>query len=175
MPTYLKESFPDLGKWESALLNCIPLFFGGLGSLFSGVVSSRIAASLGHSATRRLMAFIGLGGAAAMLVLATKFSNPVFAMLAVGMASFGNDLAMPGAWGACMEVGGKNAGSLSGSMNMMGNLGGAVAPVIVPWVLIQSWGSWNVNFYSFAAVYIVGALAWAFIDPVTPLEEQVKD
>lgn len=175
MPTYLKESFPTLGKWESAWLNCIPLAFGGLGSFFSGVVSQRIAVSLGHRATRRLMAFIGLGGAACMLLLATRFSNPVFAMLAVGMASFGNDLAMPGAWGACMEVGGKNAGSLSGSMNMMGNLGGAVAPVVVPWVLLQTWGSWNVNFYTFAGVYVIGALAWMFIDPVTPLEEQVKD
>jgi nitrate/nitrite transporter NarK len=73
-----------------------------------------------------------------------------------------------------MEVGGKNAGSISGSMNMMGNLGGAVAPVVVPWVLLQTWGSWNVNFYTFAGVYVIGALSWILIDPVTPLEEQVK-
>lgn len=175
MPTYLRESFPHLGKWESALLNCIPLFFGGLGSLFAGLISQRIAVRLGSAGTRRLMAYIGLGGAAAMLLLATKFQNPLFAMLSVGMASFGNDLAMPGGWGACMEVGGKYAGSLSGSMNMMGNIGGAVAPMVVPWVLSVSGGNWNLNFYTFAAVYVIAALSWIFIDPVTPLEEQVRN
>lgn len=174
MPTYLRESFPHLGKWESALLNCIPLFFGGLGSLFCGVVSEKIARSWGSASTRRFMGMVGLTGAGVMLVIATRFENPLFAMLAVGFASFGNDLAMPGAWGACMEVGGKYAGSLSGSMNMMGNIGGALAPMCVPIVLAWAGGDWNVNFYVFAGVYVVGAIAWWFIDPVTPLEEQVK-
>ncbi len=175
MPTYLRESFPQLGKWESAWLNCIPLFFGGLGSLFCGLVAGRLANRIGSANGRRLMAILGLTGAAVMLLISTRFQNPLFAMLAVGLASFGNDLAMPPAWGACMEVGGKHAGSLSGSMNMMGNLGGAVAPAIVPMVLAAAGGDWNVNFYTFAGVYLVGAIAWFFIDPVTPLEEQVPD
>ena len=175
MPTYLREAFPHVGKWEGALLNCIPLFFGGIGSLFCGLISAPIARRLGSRTTRRMMAMIGLGGAGVMLVVSTRFQNPLFAMLAVGCASFGNDLAMPGGWGACMEVGGKYAGSLSGSMNMMGNLGGAVAPLIVPLVLAAAGGNWDMNFYMFAVVYLVGALAWLFIDPVTPLEEQVKD
>ncbi len=72
-----------------------------------------------------------------------------------------------------MDVGGKYAGSLSGSMNMMGNVGGAVAPMVVPWVLQMAGGGWNMNFYTFAGVYVIGALCWLFIDPVTPLEEQV--
>ena len=44
-------------------------------------------------------------------------------MLAMGVATFFHDLTTPGAWGACMDVGGKFAGTLSGSMNMMGNFG----------------------------------------------------
>ena len=60
-------------------------------------------------------------------------------------------------------------------MNMMGNFGGFVSPLVVPYVLKLTNDNWNVNFYIFAAVYVVGALAWVFIDPVTPLEEQVKD
>ena len=45
-------------------------------------------------------------------------NDPLLAMLAIGLASFSNDLVMPGAWAACMDVGGKYAGSLSGAMNM---------------------------------------------------------
>jgi MFS family permease len=174
MPTYLKESFPTLGKWESALLNCIPLFFGGLGSLFCGLIAQRLADRFGTAAGRRRIAVFGFAMAGVMLLVATQFKNPLYAMLAVGFASFGNDLALPGAWGACMDVGGRYAGSLSGSMNMMGNVGGALAPLLVPLILGWAGGNWNVNFQVFAAVYFVGGLAWLFIDPVTPLEQQVS-
>jgi MFS family permease len=172
MPTYLKESFPQLSDMERAWLNCLPLFFGGLGSLFAGLISGVLARRLGSVATtRRSMGFVALLGAGVMLLIATQFKNPVLAMLAVGLASFCNDLAMPGAWGACMDVGGKYTGSLSGSMNMMGNAGGALAPMVVPLVLKAAHNDWNVNFWVFAVVYFVGALCWIFIDPVTPLEK----
>jgi nitrate/nitrite transporter NarK len=99
----------------------------------------------------------------------------IAALLAMGLASFGNDLSMPGSWGACMDIGGKHTGSLAGSMNMMGNFGGALSPVIVPPLLtaFAAPGStdpnWSVAFLLFAAVYAVGGVAWLFIDPVTPL------
>ncbi len=54
-------------------------------------------------------------------------------------------------------------------MNMMGNLGSAVSPLVVAWLLGLSGGNWNVAFYSFAIVYVLGAFCWAKIDPVTPL------
>jgi MFS transporter, ACS family, glucarate transporter len=175
MPTYLNESFPDLADMQRTLLLCIPLFFGGLGSIFTGLISAPLARRLESTAqTRRLMGFVGLTGASVMLIVSIQFKNPYLAVLSVGMASFCNDLAMPGGWGTCMDVGGRFAGSLSGSMNMMGNAGGALAPMVVPFVLTVTGGSWNANFIMFAVVYFLGALCWLFIDPVTPLEEQVK-
>jgi nitrate/nitrite transporter NarK len=89
----------------------------------------------------------------------------------VGLASFANDLVMPGAWGACMDVGGKYAGTVSGSMNMMGNLAGFLSPVVFGYV-IDATHSCQTNFHLMAAIYLLGALCWRFIDPVTPLEEQ---
>ncbi len=173
MPTYLNECFPHLSEMQRTLLNCIPLFFGGIGSIFCGMISAPLARWLGSVArTRRYCGFVGLSGAAVMLVVSIQFKNPLLAVLSVGMASFCNDLAMPGAWGACMDVGGRCAGSLSGSMNMMGNAGGALAPMIVPFVLKAAHNNWNANFWMFAAVYFLGALCWIFIEPVTPLEAQ---
>ena len=119
--------------------------------------------------------------AGAMLVIATRINDPVFAMIALGLASFSNDLAMAPDWAACMDVGGRLAGSLSGSMNMMGNLGGAVGPVVVGYILNSTKLSaespptmqgWTTAFLVAAAIYGVGAIAWLFIDPVTPLEER---
>jgi MFS family permease len=113
-------------------------------------------------------------GAAIMLLVAIHFRHPLLVVVSVGLASFCNDLSIPGAWGACMDVGGRFAGSLSGSMNMMGNVGSALSPLVVPIVLKAAHGNWNANLWMFAGVYLLGAVCWLFLDPVTPLEEQVK-
>ncbi len=119
--------------------------------------------------TRRLLAYIGFGGASVMLVVSMRLHNPLLAMLAMGLASFCNDLVMPGSWGACMDVGGKYAGTLSGAMNMMGNIGGALSPMVIGYMLHWTKNDWNAPFYVSAASYLVAALLWRFLDPVTPL------
>jgi MFS family permease len=173
MPTYLDESFPHLTAMQRTLLNCIPLFFGGIGSIVCGLVSGRVARAMGSvGRARRAIGFVGLSCAAIMLLVAIQFRNPLLAILCVGLASFCNDLSMPGAWGACMDVGGSFAGSLSGSMNMMGNIGGALAPMAVPAILAATNNNWNANFWTFAGAYFLAAACWLFLDPVTPLEQQ---
>ena len=72
-----------------------------------------------------------------------------------------------------MDVGGRNAGTLSGTMNMMGNLGGALASALAPYILRFSGGNWNGVLYTAAAVYFAGTFFWLAIDPVTPIDEAV--
>lgn len=171
LPTFLRERYPDLTDGERANLAILPLFFGGLGSLFSGFVSARVTRVTGSvSMTRRLMASLGFAGAAVMLGLSTRMEAAIMVMVFMGLASFFNDLVMPGAWATCMDVGGKYAGTVAGSMNMMGNLAGFVAPVAGGYILKSFTGDWNVFLYSMTAMYVFGTLCWPFIDPVTPLE-----
>ena len=179
LPTYLREA-RHVPLEKSAVLAGLPLFFGGMGCFVGGWLAKKLANKWGDvRRARRVTASTGLFAAGAMLVLATRIGDPVFAMVAMGLASFCNDLAMAPDWAACMDVGGRLAGSLSGSMNMMGNLGGAVGPLVVGYILTAgkvsadappSPGSWVTAFLITAAIYGVGAVAWIFIDPVTPLE-----
>jgi len=171
LPTYLKEA-RGLNLGTTAGLSILPLFLGGLGSLFCGMISpavTRLTGSVGK--TRRVMAYIGFTGASGLLILSTWFREPLYAMLAMGMASFSNDLVMPGAWGACMDVGGKYAGTLSGTMNMMGNIGGVVSAPVIGFILTRTNSNWDITFYISAAVYFAGAFFWMALDPVTPLEQ----
>jgi ACS family glucarate transporter-like MFS transporter len=87
------------------------------------------------------------------------------------MASFCNDLVMPCAWGATMDLGGKFAGTVSGTMNSVGNLAGVALPVAVPYILRWAGNDWNVVFYVSAGVYATGILSWMFLDSVTPLAQ----
>jgi MFS family permease len=171
LPTYLQE-FRGLDPKAASRLAIFPLLFGGFGSLFCGFVSSHVARWTGSVRfTRRLLASLGFFGAGLMIILSIQIKDPLLAMIAMGLASFSNDLVMPGAWGACMDVGGKYAGTLSGSMNMMGNMAGFVAPTAAGYILRYTGGDWNMNLYVMAGVYLLGTLTWPFIDPVTPLED----
>ena len=63
------------------------------------------------------------------------------------------------------------AGTLSGTMNMMGNLGGAVASAAAPYILNFANQDWNKVLYVAAGVYFVGTFFWLTVDPVTPIEK----
>ncbi len=174
LPTYLKEA-RGLEMGQGAVLAGLPLFLGGLGSLFGGFFSGYLARRLGDvGRARRVLAYVGFTGATLLLIASANLADPVLAMIAMGFASFSNDLVMPGSWGACMDVGGRYAGTLSGAMNMMGNLGGALCPIAIGYILASTGNNWTITFYVSAAVYFTGALLWVFLDPVTPLEVQVR-
>ena len=171
-PTYLKEHFTGLGDLQRALMACVPLFFGGLGSLVCGLCSASLDRRLGSVAlTRRVLGVGGMGLAGVMLLVSMKLTAPIASVLAIGMAAFFSDLSLPGAWGACMDVGGRHTGALSGSMNMLGQIGGAIAPMAVPLLLAATNNNWTVNMALFALSYFLGALCWAFVNSDERLHE----
>jgi MFS family permease len=175
MAGILEGSFsPDLTlKLLAAALAGIPLFFGGFGSLTAGLISNRlIKRGYAVSRVRKTFGFCGLAGASALLMTSFYIKDPLLAMLSMGLASFFNDLTMPGSWASCMDIGGRFAGTVSGSMNMMGNFGGMAGPLVVGMVLSLTNRDWHLAFMISAIVYFSGAFLWLFIDPVTPLEKK---
>jgi len=170
LPTYLREA-RSLDLKQGAVLAGLPLFFGGFGCIVSGYLCRHLAKLTGSvGLARRLLAGTGFLGAAFCLLLFTQIQDPMLAMLAMGLSSFFNDFVMPPAWAACMDVGGRYAGTLSGSMNMMGNFAGGFSPLIIGYLLAATGQNWTLTFYISAAIYSIGMLCWLFLDPVTPLE-----
>jgi sugar phosphate permease len=170
LPTYLYEARGvDLKK--TALLAAFPLFFGGLGSLSCGFVSSLFERLTGNvKVTRRLLAGSGFTGAAICFALSIHIRDPLWAMVALGAASFANDLVMPTSWGTVMDVGGKLCGTLAGSMNMAGGIIAAAAPTVVAGILLWSNENWAITFYVSAAIYFMGTFFWLALDPTKPIE-----
>ena len=73
-----------------------------------------------------------------------------------------------------MDVGGKYAGTVSGSMNMMGNFGGMLGPFVVGQILYYTSKNWQLAFLVSSIIYALGAFCWIWIDPVTPIDQQAK-
>ena len=160
LPTYLREA-RHVTIASTAALSVLPLFMGGLGNPVSVFLTPRLG--------RRFVACLGFAGAGSFLFLSTRMASPLTAMLAIGMASFCNDFVMPVAWSSAADIGGEHAGTVSGAMNMWGNIGGALSPIAIGYMLDATHNNWNLTFYVSAAVYLTGAAFWAFLDPATPL------
>ena len=112
--------------------------------------------------SRKLLSCTGFAGGALFLLIAIQMTDPLLAVLTLGLASFSNDLNMPGAWGSCMDIGGKYAGTVAGSMNMMGNLAGFAAPAVGGYILHHTGGDYNLFLYVMAGMYVIGFFAWPF-------------
>ena len=171
LPTYLREG-RHMALTSSAILGGLPLFMGGLGNPVAVFLSKQLVRRNGDlRKTRRIMAYIGFAGASAFVAGSTLLPTAVLTVVCMSIASFFNDLTMPGSWATCIDVGGRYAGTLSGSMNMCGNLGGALCPVVIGLILAASNYNWNLAFYLSAAVYFMGIFCWMALDPVTPFEK----
>ena len=181
-PTYLKDSLHYDLKAQGAVMAGVPLFLGGFGALFAGWITPAVTRLFNGniSRTRSALGFVGQAMAGVCLVAATFLETPIYAVAAIGIASFFNDVTMPGAWTACMDLGGKFTGTVSGAMNMMGNLGGFVSPIVIGFIL--DWTrdpvtkgntplGFELAFYVTGVLYMVGAICWLFIDSTTPLPQ----
>ena len=173
LPTYLREA-RGTGVKMGALLAGLPLLLGGIGCLISAALIPRIARATGSVArARRIIAIVGFLGASASIFIFTTVQDPVKAMLVLGMAGLFNDFVMPAAWAGCMDIGGRYAGTVSGSMNMFGSIAGALSPLVVGYLLSWTSQNWTLTFYVSAAIYSLGAICWLFLDAHTPLEAPV--
>ena len=156
LPTYLREARAQ-SVTRAATLAVLPLLFGGVGSLVSGLIPARVP--------RRAIAFLSFLSTAVLLVIFARVQAVVPAMICLGLASFFSDLTMPISWNACVEIGGPYTATVAATMNMMGNLAGFVAPSFAGIVLQRTSGDWNPLIYTMAGAACVSASCWLVIDP----------
>jgi MFS family permease len=171
LPTYLRD-VRGTGVKMGALLAGLPLLLGGVGCLISAALIPRVARATGSVAlARRIVAVTGFMGASASIFIFTSVGNPITAMIVLGFAGLFNDFVMPAAWAGCMDVGGRYAGTVSGTMNTMGSVAGALSPLVIGYLLAWTNQNWTLTFYVSASVYSLGAVCWLFLDAHTPLEK----
>jgi ACS family glucarate transporter-like MFS transporter/ACS family D-galactonate transporter-like MFS transporter len=61
-------------------------------------------------------------------------------------------------------MGGKHVAPVFSTMNMSGNLGAMVFPVVVPW-LVGPGRDWDLVLVVFAGIHLAAAACWALLNP----------
>jgi MFS family permease len=175
-PTYLDSvNHGRLGPAALALLAGLPLFGGGFGSLIAAALDAPLGRLLRSEArSRKAIATVGFLAAAACFLASIYAPDPVTMAVLIGFAGLFNDFVLPSSWGTCMDVGGRFSGTLSGSMNMFGNLGGFIAPIATGYIL-QITGHFTLGLFISSGMYVVGAICWMLIDPETRLDRGIAE
>jgi MFS transporter, ACS family, glucarate transporter len=166
------------GKLLLAILAGSPLLIGMFGCLLGGILSDRYIRRTGDLKWgRRLFGMIGYGGAGICYFAAAgvKIADPdnlfLFATFIILMG-FMNDLIMAPAWAVCQDIGRDYAATVSGAMNMFGNLVGAVSTLLVTGLIMKHYPAPNnifICFTMYGIVYFLGVGLWLLIDPTKPI------
>ena len=179
----MRTAFPEMTKTDGgqitlALLSGAPLLVGMFGCFLGGYLSDRYIRQTGNRKIgRRIFGMFGYGGAGVcyLLAAAVKYYDPtslwVFAGLLILMG-FMNDLIMAPAWACCQDIGRDYAATVSGAMNMTGNLVGAVSGIFFTGYITKSYPGETgivICFATFAVVYFLGVGLWMLIDASKPI------
>ena len=135
-----------------------------------GWASDRCVSYFGRRRGRRFTAWFGLGLASAFLVLGshTEAASLAIALLALGAGFLG--FANSSWWAACIDVAPHHSGLLAGLMNMGGNLGGWISPILTAYIATEF--GWTHAFDFAAGMTLLAAVAWLMVNADHNLEER---
>jgi len=133
------------------------------------VMSRKITAIIGFS-----IAVIGL----LAITQVTDISALVFVLL-FSVAVFGVEMTISPSWSLCMDIGGEKSGTVSATMNMVGNIGSAFSAIIFPFFIANvtipffavSTGNANSFFVFAAGMNLFAIFAWLGINPKRKIKE----
>jgi sugar phosphate permease len=160
LPSYLVDhqgfSIVKMGLFAS-----LPLFAGVIGDTVGGIITDKILHKTKNMKfARKVVAIPSMLGAAIFLIPAAQTSDPYMAVYCLTASMFFLECVIGPAWAVPMDVGGEYSGTVSGMMNMAGNMGGALSPIIFG-ALVQA-GMWNAPFYVEVGLLTIGAIVWLF-------------
>ena len=161
-PKYLNEhrgfDLKHMGMYAS-----LPLLAGTAGDLLGGWASDRWARRSGDlKHARRGVAVAGFLVAAAGILPATFTASATASVWYTCIAVFGLETTVGVSWAIPLDIGGDYAGSVSAVMNTCGNIGGAISPALLAY-LVRSYG-WNVPFVVASALCVAAAMLFGRID-----------
>jgi MFS transporter, ACS family, glucarate transporter len=138
MPTFLQKG---LGFDEASMKNWSTLAFlvGACANVAGGSLSDRLVKRRGLRFGRRVVGASGLMFGGLCMIGTATTSSPTLAAILLCLGILGMDMFLPVAWATSLDVSSGHGGSISGAMNMAGQLGSFISSVAFGY-LVGSYG-----------------------------------
>ncbi len=171
-PTYLQEG-RGVSQTESGVLASLVLTGATLGTMLGGWIVDRLARA-GQLSVRNRRA-IGCGmftAASAMIVVSKHLDDARWSAAFATLSCFLMFTQQTVWWSCACQVAGRYLGALFGLMNGMGGIGALSSQFFFGWFGdyqkargLEGRDQYDPAMWVYAAVLLVGATAWLFVDP----------
>ena len=157
----------------SAFYAMLPFIAMAVCCTLGGLASDRLTRRYGPRLGRCVLASVVILGTAFFLAFGAKVENARLASVVLAGGAGSLYLAQSSFWSVTADIAGRSSGSVSGFMNMGGQIGGAVTAQLTPWIA-QRFG-WSASFLVAAALCVFGAAMWLLVDPERSLAVNPQD
>lgn len=157
---------------QSSYYAMLPFLAMAIASPVGGWISDRMTQKFGKRMGRCGIALVGIGLSALFIALSTRVESAQAASLMLAGGAGALYLSQSSFWSISADIGGRSAGSVSGFMNMGGQLGGTLTASLTP-AIAKHFG-WNASFLVAAAFCACGALAWLPVRAGSEASEPVR-
>ena len=173
-PTFLMERYNmDLVEAGlSTVVTQIPLLAGSL--IGGGIVDYIFRRTGSRTASRKGVSIVSMLLCTALVAGAYFVKDPKVAITLIGIGAFFIGTAGPAGYTITIDMGGKHVATLFSTMNMFGNLGALLFPIVVG-AIIKVTGNWDQVLVLFGALYLASAFCWWRLRPDGTVFDQIPD
>jgi len=163
LPTYLREA-RGFSQTSAGWAGGGILLVAAMSTVVGGWLTDRLSRRYGLKVGRCVLGSSALAASAFILSAAAITDDARTSILLLAMGAAISELSIGAAWAVCLDIGRSNAGAVTGYMNTLGNLGGAIGPLVMGYA-VKYWISWQIPLFITSGIYLLGAIFWLSIRP----------
>ena len=135
--------------------------------LLGGTVNDRLTKKHGPRLGRCAVAAFAILGAGAFVAFGSHVQSARLASVVLAGGAGVLYLSQSSFWSVTNDIAGASSGSVSGFMNMGGQIGAAVTTILTPWIAARF--GWAASFLAASAFCLIGSASWLLVDPTKTL------
>jgi len=151
----------------SAFYSMLPFLAMLVCCLLGGTINDRLTKWRGPRVGRCLVAAAAMAIAGIFVALGARAEDVRVASVVLAGGAGALYLSQSSFWSVTADIAAGSAGSVSGFMNMGGQIGGAVTGSLTPWIAARY--GWTASFLVASALCWVGAFCWLVVNPLNML------
>jgi len=153
----------------SAFYSMLPFLAMLVCCLLGGTVNDRLTKWRGPRLGRCGLAAFAMGVAGIFIACGSQVQGVRLASVVLAGGAGALYFSQSSFWSVTADIAGGSAGSVSGFMNMGGQIGGALTGSLTPWIAVRY--GWTASFLVAAGLCLLGALTWLAVDPLNTLTQ----
>jgi ACS family glucarate transporter-like MFS transporter len=169
--TYLKNARGVTNLTLAGVLTSLPLCAYALGSFGGGWFSDWLLLRTGsRSISRKGLTMVSQLAFTVFLIIAYPVKDATIAVLIISAGSFCAAIGGPVAYAVAIDMGQNHVRPVFSLMNMWGNIGAFVLPLVVPYLVGKGADTnWDRALVLIGAIHVATALCWLGFDPGRPV------